>query len=66
MNLFEITLKTNQNAYKEQVRNKFKELEKIDDFVRLGLAIMKTFYVKYANELDGGNVVCTPEFSQFY
>ncbi len=50
MNLFEITLKTNQNAYREQVKNKFKELEKIEDFVRLGLAIMKTFYIKYANE----------------
>ncbi len=48
MNLFEITMRTNKNAYREQVKNKFKEVEKREDFIRLGLATMKSFYLKYA------------------
>ncbi len=66
MDIFEITLKTNQNAYKEQIKKIFKELERQDDFVRLGLATMKSFYLKYANDQNDTDEVCTKEFSQFF
>ena len=47
--LIETTINTNQNGYREQVKNKFKELDKPEDYIRLGLAFMKSCFFKYIN-----------------
>lgn len=62
--LIEITIITNQNAYREQVKNKFKELDKPEDYVKLGLAFMKVCFFKYSN--PRAKSACTQEFIDFY
>ena len=46
----ETCVKNNRPGNRDRVKDKVKELESIDDFIRFALVIMKVCYLKYSEK----------------
>jgi hypothetical protein len=59
MRIIETCINSNKPANRDRVKDKVKELNTIDDYIRFALVIMKLCYLKYSEKKQ-------PDFRDFF